>query len=420
MLFVGAAWATVLYVICRRFLTPSGAALVACVALVWSFPNYFAGLPCWWLLVTALSCLWLFIRYGETAQPGYLLIAGLCTGIAVIVKQTGLYLVIAMVMATAFTEASTATRLSRWLPRGVAVVAVLFVAVLLKERLFQTEGVFLGVPVVACAVALWRQGGREEEGVPGRSARALLVLLAGAAVPVLGFLVQYAHPDHFMTWLDGTFVQPKLRLGFATERMPAALEAIGYAAPLLAFATVGKVPWSRVALGALWLMAVVLPLRALNDFWAYQAIWQSARVSAVLLPVVVAWRLRDLRRSGDEDTRRRDATLFAAAVSLALFSLNQHPFAGSIYFLYTAPLVLVCGIRRRAQAQLHRRALARALGRDAGALRCAADERRPHRLSRVHARTGGALRAAGPSAGALAGCPGGCRPLSTSGRTRRR
>ena len=51
LLFAGAVLAQLLtYAIIRRYLKPMGAAIAACVALVWSFPNYFAALPSWWLL----------------------------------------------------------------------------------------------------------------------------------------------------------------------------------------------------------------------------------------------------------------------------------------------------------------------------------------------------------------------------------
>ena len=61
VLFAGAVLAQVLiYFILRRYLEPIGAALGAWLALGWSFPNYFAALPSWWLLVCALTCLWAF------------------------------------------------------------------------------------------------------------------------------------------------------------------------------------------------------------------------------------------------------------------------------------------------------------------------------------------------------------------------
>src|SRR5262249_23686712 len=73
-LFVGASAAVwLLYVILRRYLNPIGAAFATWVALSWSFPNYFAGLPSWWLLICALACVWTVIRYAETCRWRFLM-----------------------------------------------------------------------------------------------------------------------------------------------------------------------------------------------------------------------------------------------------------------------------------------------------------------------------------------------------------
>jgi hypothetical protein len=66
------------YAIARRWLRPAGAAMATWVALVWSFPNCFAGLPSWWLLLCALW--WAFVRSVDTQQLRYLAIAGFAAG----------------------------------------------------------------------------------------------------------------------------------------------------------------------------------------------------------------------------------------------------------------------------------------------------------------------------------------------------
>lgn len=102
LLFAAASWAAFLiYAICRRYLAPAGAALAVWVAVGWSFPNYFAGLPSWWLLVFALACLWAVIRHVETQHRRYLVAAGLFVGLAIAIKQTGLYLCMARLCSPA-------------------------------------------------------------------------------------------------------------------------------------------------------------------------------------------------------------------------------------------------------------------------------------------------------------------------------
>ena len=81
VLFAGAVLAQALiYFILSRYLEPIAAALGAWLALGWSFPNYFAALPSWWLLVCALMCLWAFLRHVETGLMRYAVAARLAAG----------------------------------------------------------------------------------------------------------------------------------------------------------------------------------------------------------------------------------------------------------------------------------------------------------------------------------------------------
>ena len=100
LLFAGAVLAQFLvYLILSRYVQPIAAAIGAWLALGWSFPNYFAALPSWWLLVCALACVWAFLRYVETGLLRYAAAAGLAAGVSILIKQTGLYVLVALVMA---------------------------------------------------------------------------------------------------------------------------------------------------------------------------------------------------------------------------------------------------------------------------------------------------------------------------------
>ena len=78
LLFIGAAVASItLYDLCRRVLGPVGAGIATCLGVVWSFPNYFAGLPSWWLLIFGLAALWFVVRHQETGQLAILPAPGL-------------------------------------------------------------------------------------------------------------------------------------------------------------------------------------------------------------------------------------------------------------------------------------------------------------------------------------------------------
>jgi hypothetical protein len=459
MLFAGAVWAVVLvYALCRRHLPPVGAAVAAWVALAWSFPNYFAGLPSWWLLICALTCLWALVRYDETLQWRYLVGAGLSAGAAVAIKQTGVYLVLALAMCTAYaslppgasrhspappgswSRSSSRSRLARWSAWGLALVVVAFTAGILGDRLPGTEGLFLGLPVIACAVALawraWRgpgrftgpalcasakkprsteaprrrQKGRGVEGGPVSSASAsdtakdgasatasdtawhsapalcpapswpasaTLAALAAASIPLALFLLQYAAPDLFAAWFDGAVLRPRLRLASAAVSMPDAATALQDALLPLLLALASVATPAVLSWLIWWPLAAAWPTAALNDARAFQQMWQSARVVAVLLPILAAWRVcrpgRVERQAAgpvapgaiapsslaDDQclpptVRGRESAVhgergpspfpFFAAAVLALVSLNQHPFAAPVYFVYTTPLAVVCGV----------------------------------------------------------------------------
>src|SRR5205814_1537071 len=169
-LFVGASLAICLvYAITRRYLRPASAGVATWVALVWSFPNYFAGLPSWWLLICALVCLWTWIRHIETRQWRYVIIAGLAAGTAIAIKQTGVYLFVALALAIVFNGGrigalahfggglksfshrstygaavanwpATLERFGRW---AAAVVTVTFACLILGPRMLGAEGLYL-------------------------------------------------------------------------------------------------------------------------------------------------------------------------------------------------------------------------------------------------------------------------------------
>ena len=72
LLFAVAAFAVaLLYVLLRRFLKPAGAGLATWIGLAWSFPNYFAGLPSWWLLTWRVASTWAMVRLVESRELRY-------------------------------------------------------------------------------------------------------------------------------------------------------------------------------------------------------------------------------------------------------------------------------------------------------------------------------------------------------------
>src|SRR5206468_779695 len=90
------AFVPALYSIALRFASPLIAGAVTLLGVVWSVPNYFAGLPSWYNLFFATFGTLALIRHIETEQRMWLFIAGVCGGLSFLVKQSGLYYIAAI------------------------------------------------------------------------------------------------------------------------------------------------------------------------------------------------------------------------------------------------------------------------------------------------------------------------------------
>jgi len=349
-LFIGAIAAICLiYAITRRYLRPANAAIATWIAVLWSFPNYFAGLPSWWLLICALVSLWALLRHSETEKWRYLASAGLAAGIAITIKQTGLYLLAAVVLSALYSGrrhaelARTALweKAARW---ALAAGAITSAAVILAPRVFAAEGFYLLMPVVGCALVVLVSGEREH-GHQGRSPLMLVsIAVLAAAVPLAFFVIPYVSRHGLAQLVHGALLLPRQRVALINRPMLDVFTAIPLSLPLLGLAYLEFRSRNRrrsVALMlATWFAALILPIYALWSLKGYQIVWQFARAAAALLPAVVACQLL----SGRVQDRRKSSALFAAASILAWISINQFPYAGPVYFCYTAPLAVITAI----------------------------------------------------------------------------
>jgi hypothetical protein len=361
-LYAGAVLATwLVYAIVRRYFGPIGAAFAAWVALGWSFPNYFAGLPSWWLLVCALTSVWSVIRYVETRHTRYLVTAGLAAGLAMAIKQTGVYLLVALVLTLLYgwRSSGTSSRLARlepWVRWSVAAASVIVAAMILRPRLFEAEGVYLFAPVVACAGVLFLPVKPASSSIQPFAPLTLTGIAAtAAAVPLACLLIPYALRDELGDFVNGAIVLPQKRVAFASYAMTSA-RSIVTGIPLLALVfpstRFGFREWLAFLLLLVWPAAVFLPIDALSNVTSYQFIWQSSRAIATLVPIAICLRLA-LGQASEEQR----PVLFASAAMLAWMALNQFPFAAPIYFCYVAPLAVVACITAAGGSSISRQTL---------------------------------------------------------------
>lgn len=348
LLFAGAALAQALtYLILRRFLAPMGAALGTWVALGWSFPNYFAALPSWWVLICGLACLWAFIRHVETGFLRYAVAAGLAAGVSILIKQTGLYVLMALIMALLYGggwgERETTARWPGRIPgASVAVAAVALAFTIIGARLALADLLYLFLPIVACSWILLTADGRQAYLPPGQRYPALMAALGAAAAPLMLFVAPYLVDGQFGALIDGLFVLPQKRMQFASVDMPppywifAGVPLVAMVLPLQKLGRAAALLTHQTGL-ALWLLGALLLTMSLYAVTPYQIIWQSARGFAALLPVATAW----IFLSGRVCEVKERAILVGCITMLAWASLVQFPFGAPIYFCYVAPLVVI-------------------------------------------------------------------------------
>jgi hypothetical protein len=328
-----------IYAILRRFAEPVGAAFASVLALTWSFPNYFASLPSWWVLLCAVACVWAFIRYTETELLRYAALAGLAAGLSIAFKQTGLYVLVALVMALLYGRGHRIVRI------GMAVGGTGLAAVILRPALTSSESVYLMLPIVASGTLLAASRSREADTADAWTAtRAVALAVLCAAVPLVALLVPYMTAARLETLVNGLFILPQKRLEFTRLPMTHAyfiLAGVPCVALVTPFARRIRLSeaHTRVWLFGLSLVALAVIAAGLHRYAAYQLIWQSGRGFATLLPVVVSGLL--LTRHDLDPKRGR--ILFGTTVMLAWASLVQFPFSGAIYFCYAAPLAVIAG-----------------------------------------------------------------------------
>jgi hypothetical protein len=346
LLFGGAVGAQVLlYALLRRHFRPVAASVGVWIALVWSFPNYFAAIPSWWLLICALSSLWALIRFHETQRLLFAALAGLAVGIAITIKQTGVYLSVPLLMSLWVASIFPRPGLPQhwqFVLRGItAASAVAFVVYLMRSRLDAANITYLVLPVFATCVGfvLWHRD-EHNPGVP--RVAVLLAAGIGMCLPLAIYVAPYVTSGQIGAFLYGAFVLPRERLQFASVPLPPAtvmVTAIVMAGCLVPVSLRSRRSDSVLA-AARWFIAFSVVIVSLKYFLVYQIVWQSTRSLAALVPIAASG---IVLASGVSPKSPTGFSLFATASMLAWASLVQYPFGAPIYFCYVAPLAVVAG-----------------------------------------------------------------------------
>jgi hypothetical protein len=336
-----------------RALPPWAAVAAALTCVGWSLPNYFSALPSWYILFFSTFGVWSLLRFLDTDRRCWLIVAGACGGLAVLMKIVGLYYLAPGLLFLAYHEqngsagATSPNARRSWTFLGFTLASVATFATLLvmlvrrfggamEVAQYVVPGMLLGTLLVWNEWCVGRGGFR----LRMRRLTGLIgPFLVGFALPIGVFLVPYVAAGALGDLYHGLFVLPQKRFQFGTFPLPpleclvfpAAAVALFFACRLLQPTWVNTLLMALFAAGLVNLAAAGL---------GYRLFWDAARSGLPLL-VAAACRLLavDARRRHLSSVRREEIFLVTAAA--ALVALLQFPFSSPIYFCFVAPLLIV-------------------------------------------------------------------------------
>ncbi len=346
-------WLPALWWLAARWCGPRWAVVITVLGAWWSLPVYPAAMPTWYLLFIGTWIVVALERWRSASNDRklrWLVAAGTLCGVAVLVKQTGLYLLAGTLLGLLFCD-QEATRARRTAANGegrteftiVLLLAVLGAMVLrlLWGNIGSGEMLHLLLPIGGLlALAVWREW--RLTGDRGERWRTLFrdvgTVTASAVVPVALYLVPFALSGSLGALYSGA-------IGVAATHITLLHRGMRPAGTLL------LAVWPVYALLSLELFARgrrVLTLTAIAGglalLWfsfrtaaGYKSVWffrtslLPLAVGAVLYASARAWRAK----------RAFDPMLLVLAGIMTLHALNQFPFSAPVYYAYVAPLAIL-------------------------------------------------------------------------------
>ena len=346
--------APIVYYIASRFARPIFATATSVVVVMASFPSYVAAMPSWFNLIFALACMAALLRFVERGGRRWLVAAGACAGLSILMKIVGVFLVAGGALALTVIACASGGghrppgRRSAPLP-GIALAIVAAAAIpyaIMWRHLRWAEALELGIPVIAVCGAgahrVWQASGRAEAAASGRRMWATLWPFAlGVSVPLAVFVVPYVQTHAMAPLLRGVFVLPRLRLEWTPIDGPPPLALI-VGLPLLALLVYRRFSAQRVRRPDVFLIAIIefgLVGASAFSLELTAVLWNMVRMAAPLVVVASAIQLsgRGFTNAWSTDAQR----LFVAASIAAWCALLQFPTDSYQYFLYVLPLPML-------------------------------------------------------------------------------
>ena len=335
LLFFTAIYFFTLYFFLRKKLRTWEATLLLLLAAAWGPPNYFSGLPSWYVFFFSFFSFLFLDRFNRLNQRTALFFAGVFSALSFLMKLPGIYMVGAGYLFLAYIH-----RRFRPLAVLLATAAPLAVLQIISPKLsIETVFYFLCPALLAAVPLLYRARDIEFEAQPEKKAGLdLIAFTLGVFIPVSLFMIPYLALDGGISSLfNGIFVTPRARYDQAFYPLPPIQTSLAglpvLLATLLLLFREKKKPISTFEAVVLQLPLLTLILCFLVSHQIYSFTWWTART----LPFLAVFGLViSITRKKEQTvaTENEGRSIYLVVCTLALFTLIQFPYSFGIYFIY--------------------------------------------------------------------------------------
>jgi hypothetical protein len=350
------AWIPAMFYIATRFASDIAAAAATLLALTWSIPNYSAAVPSWYNLSFALFGTVAIFRYLETRRRQWLFLAGLCGGLSILVKITGLYFVAAALLYFVFREQCHANETQKQFKGDKRIYTLfvtgsllLFIALLFAMvRYFESKAYFVHFVLPGAALALFLLW-REFQARPGNNGERFLYLyrmvtpfVLGISLPIAVYLIPYIRSGSLSALINGVFILPQLHITHTVMRPPplAAMPLTLALAGVIICGASQRGTFSYVYSALVGVACLAGLVASADNQVIYRLIWTSLSFS---IPATVLAGIAFLLwkwNPGGPPTLRGER-FFLLVCLTAVWSLVQIPFSAPIYFCFVAPVLIL-------------------------------------------------------------------------------
>jgi len=316
-----------LYFVVRDVTSRAVGALAAFGAVSVAFVFYPVSMPTWWNVMFAAASLAMIQRGFKLERPVYMAVAGLLTGVSLLVKPTAVLVAIPSFLWV----------LSRTKPRPAgslevsATVGAVVIGWVVSRSLSPSSVLLVLIPVLTCIVWIWVSRAPREASIRGSLSEGNPPAYYGAGVllPAFSCALYYALVGELPALIQGWVVSPSERWDVGSVDIPIAVSGLLF----LGLAALGL--WSLQRRYGDWVASLVFVAGVGFLGIAFWLWFPTILIFAALwLPLVIS--VSGLVRTRSEEGG--DFTVLVVSVGV-VFAAVQIPLWSGVYTAYTLPLL---------------------------------------------------------------------------------